>query len=187
MRRALLPALLVLAACGGGVEVRRTYHANGKPWTEVRFRKGKCDGPFTTWYASGRKSTEGANLGGQLDGKYTEWHEDGTVVLEASYKTGLLDGPWHERWSDGRDRCVANYKDGRLDGQYADHDESGQRLHEGRFVAGLREGLWTMYSLVDRKDHKVEYSHGDLKSDLDREKSKGAGLLADPASSPEKQ
>jgi hypothetical protein len=110
-------AALVALSCGPREEVRRTAYADGHPWTELHYRAGKAEGPFTTWYRNGQKANAGGNLAGRLHGQVTEWHEDGTVVLEANYDRGYLDGPWREHWPDGKDRCTANYQKGRLEGQ----------------------------------------------------------------------
>jgi len=110
LRAALVLVLLACtAACSPRQEVRRTFYADGRPWTELGLRDGKPDGPFTTWHTNGQKANEGSHIAGRLHGKVTEWGEDGTVVLEASYDRGHLDGPWRERWPDGKDRCTAEY------------------------------------------------------------------------------
>lgn len=116
------------------VEIKRSYHPNGKVASLGSYSK------------SGRK-----------EGLFKEFAPDGSLVGAKIYAgdrllsqgrvndVGALEGPWVEYYATGEKRAEGSYKEGRRDGAWSFFHRSGKVEQKGNYVAGLPQGEWKWY------------------------------------------
>lgn len=71
------------------------YWDNEQPKSEMTYRNGKLEGPFTEWYANGTWTTEPTKLGptGEQRADVNRVLKGQTKKREGTYKNDLLEGP----------------------------------------------------------------------------------------------
>ena len=87
-------------------------YENGKKESELNFKDGKENGPYSAWYENGKKMYEGYWKNGKLDGLQVRWYKSGQKKSEGNFKNGkpdVLVEVWHEN---GQKLREAHYKDG---------------------------------------------------------------------------
>jgi len=90
------------------------------------FNNGRPDGIWKWYYPNGALLREEEYFQGQRDGAYTEYSVEGEIITQGQYSDNEKNGEW-------------KYK-------------SGDYTEEGKYIIGLKDGLWRSY-----------YSNGKLK------------------------
>ncbi len=88
--------------------------ASGKRKSELTFKDGRKDGPWTKWYEDGKKRAEGTYKDGRGDGLEVYWYSNGKKKEEYNYKDGEADGPATWWLDNGEKEWEATYRAGEL-------------------------------------------------------------------------
>ncbi len=115
--------------------VKKTWHPNGKAYTQYEMLNGKMHGAYTSWYLNGQVQVKSAYDGGQRHGKYQEWYENGQPKSEVTYDQGRKTGQCKEWFDNGRKKSEGAYTDGK-DGTWTTWDKSGLVVSQRRYKAG---------------------------------------------------
>ena len=81
--------------------IYRTWHDNGRLWTETTIKDGELDGLYKSWFSDGNIAEESIYKNGLYDGPYKAWSGNGQLIIECTYKNGILDGTYKYMGSDG--------------------------------------------------------------------------------------
>ena len=144
------------------------FHADGKLAISANFSNGMLDGPWQSYDEQGLLLAVGTYQKGERVG---EWKEKYAAIPEffrvGNYVAGARTGPWLVQGSDGFVHQEEVFKEGVLasigafttrlgavldagsltkgDGKRIFYDALGNRLEKGRYVNGLRTGIWYTY------------------------------------------
>lgn len=181
----MLPVALALFALACAREpdvpreiVRRTFYADGQPWSELHYRSGKPVGVWTTWHPGQRKASQGEYRDGQQQGRWQRWYASGALAMDANYVGGLLDGEYLESWPDGTKKSEGAYVRGKPEGHWVEWSRGARKTVEGAYKDGERQGVWTVwYGQDDEQGHKAGelrghavYEKGVLVTDKEKRK-----------------
>jgi antitoxin component YwqK of YwqJK toxin-antitoxin module len=125
----------------GGTGTMTTFHANRKPSSHQRLRKGVEDGPHQELTPRGKVVVQGTYRGGAKHGTWKEWTPDGVLLHEQSWKRGKLDGSV-KKYVDGKLSVQSTYAEGKAEGPYVEL-RHGKPAVTGQFAADRRTGTWT--------------------------------------------
>lgn len=145
MKRFLL--CLLLAGCTGGdsADVRRTFYADGTPWSEIVYLHGLPHGTWKTWYPDGTLKSQGTYHLGKQSGEWLTYDEHGQLLVRAQYEDDRPNGLWEAFWEDGSPKHRGRFEDGVRTGVWSEWYQNGQMSSEGPYENGEREGYWKMW------------------------------------------
>jgi uncharacterized protein len=172
---ALLALLLLLAGCRDVVESRhpdgkarlvRTYsllggrdslhlereqsfHFNGKPERDARYRKGRLDGPYSEYWSNGQKRTTGRYVEGKRQGEWEVYYNQFSVAAKGAYRDDLKDGPWIELYENGELKSQGEYRQGREVGTWKQWGRKGDLLVENSCFEANAEGRYRSFHAAD--------------------------------------
>jgi antitoxin component YwqK of YwqJK toxin-antitoxin module len=109
----------------------------------------KEHGTFEAWgYAKGHKQYQGQYENGVKEGQWTYWDENGEVTREENYKRGGKHGTWSTYLVGGQSPVlVENYVADKKHGASEKWDPAtGNKLHQGQYENGVKEGRWTYWA-----------------------------------------
>lgn len=128
-----------LAAEGQYIDNRRTgtwkfYNSLEKPEQTGSYNNGRPDGLWKWYYENGALLREEEYFQGQRDGSYTEYSVSGEIIAQGTFTDGEANGEW-------------KYK-------------SGDNTEEGKYIVGLRDGVWKSYYPNGKLRFKANYVQG---------------------------
>jgi len=131
------------------LQIRNTYHANGKVSSLGSYSKdGRKEGLFRFYDDQGRPSSAAIYQG---DRKVSE----GSVNEQ-----GALEGRWTEYYNTGEKRAEGDYKAGKREGDWTYFHRSGSVEQKGRYQNGLAQGLWVWYYENGARHREENYRKG---------------------------
>jgi len=95
-------------------------------------------------------------------GKLFEFHANSLKKKEISLKDGKLDGK-ELLWSEyGLNKAEINYRDGKKEGsEITWHDVGGQKMTEGNWINGNKDGLWIYRHNAGQKMGEEQWKEGE--------------------------
>ena len=100
------------------------------------------------------------NSGKTLHGSYQKKKVKTLELLEkGTFYYGLKDGLWKEWYLNGNLNKIENWKIGILHGKFKTFNEKGEKLINGRYKKGKKDGVWIDYQSKDT----LTYSKGNIK------------------------
>lgn len=150
------------------------FHLNGKLEQNGRYNKqGRPEGTWKWFYEDGRLLREETYRNGLRDGLLSEYDEDGKLIQEGEFVNGEEDGQWFYLTGDNYVRGTyrdgmrsgmwltytlvkngektdsllvfkGNFIDDLPDGKHTRYWDNGKVHDEGTYVAGKKEGDWTI-------------------------------------------
>ena len=127
-------ALDTLAANKLTVEIKRSFHPNGKVASIGSYSKsGKREGLFKEFSMDGQVNAAKIFQGDQLI-------SEGLVN-----DLGALEGPWTEYYATGEKRAEGGYEKGRKEGDWTFYHRSGKVEQKGKYLNGLAHGRWQWF------------------------------------------
>ncbi|MFZ1693790.1 MAG: hypothetical protein WAT74_11375 [Flavobacteriales bacterium] len=131
------------------VEIKRTFHPNGKVSSLGSYSKsGKREGLFKEF-----------DLKGDITGAKI-FQGDQLVSEGMVNNVGMLQGPWVEYFSSGEKRAEGSYSDGKKEGEWSFYHRSGKVEQRGKYAAGLPQGQWTWYYESGKMHRQESYRRG---------------------------
>lgn len=189
----LLLAMVMLAACGDGVE--KAYWTDGKLKSELRYENGKLngeclwyaqsgelmkkahykddvlEGQCVNWHPNGKMASEEYYVNGKLDGEVKKWYDNGQLFQEGQYTEGMMDGQWFIFYPSGALAGKADYVLGT--GKEICYEESGYKCLEVPYVDNLKHGKEIYYNPDGRITKIVEYERGKVVSEENNPQNNG--------------
>lgn len=116
------------------VDIRRTFHPNGKVSSLGSYSKsGKREGLFKEFDMNGAVTTAKIYQGDLL------------LSEGAVNDVGMMEGPWVEYFVTGEKRAEGAYKEGRKEGDWTFFHRSGKVEQKGKYQNGQAQGKWLWY------------------------------------------
>ena len=129
--------------------------------------------PVRTYHNNGRKFSEGTLVNGKLDGRWIMWDQNGSIQQVGEYQEGLRVGMWIHYFSGfGTLYQEGRYAEGLREGLWrkwhlvGDNDEwnpsgyfePGPLASSGTFLKGKRYGIWTVWWSNGNQRAQGEYN-----------------------------
>ena len=130
------------------VDVRKTYHKNGKTATSGTYSNGKQVGIFREY------NQEGKVISGAL------YANDSIVAEGITTLQGLKEGIWKHYYPGGSLHFSGPYENGLREGEWKFYAISGELIQEGFYRAGQFHGTWKWYYLSGKLHRKEQYRKG---------------------------
>ena len=136
------------------------YYASGKLEQKGKYdKKGRAQGIWKWYYESGKLLREENYLNGKREGEMKEYDEEGNVILTGSFMENRKEGPWLYETHDYKE--YGNYVNDEPDSLWKSfYLPSKLRCFEGRFVAGVPEGLHTAWHPTGARKYVGTYLGG---------------------------
>lgn len=135
--------------------VQSKIYSNGKLLGEgIVDAEGIKQGDWKEYYPrSGKLRAEGAYKNGARIGKWTFYFENGKIEQKGTYREGgLPHGLWTWYYPSGQILREEEFRLGKEDGYIREYDPVGNVITKGQFLDGYEEGEW----VVDYGDHREE-------------------------------
>jgi len=160
----LLSLIAVLNSHDDGMDgLKITRYPDGAKQSEVRYKKGQLDGPWTRWWPNGKVQGEGQYKDGKAVGTEVFYYQNGGKEVETEYdgdkkhvtpyyETGqkheerIVVGPSEKLikyYPSGKKQLEEDYEDGVLNGVHIEWYPSGQRKAEKHYKDGKLDGLYS--------------------------------------------
>ena len=148
----------------------KEYHDNGQLKSEITYKDGKKNGPYTWYWDNGNISDQGAYKDGKLDGpikvyyytgelqiegvlKYRQkvgivrgYYKNGQLKSEGTYRNDERNGPLKSYFENGKLRSDELFKNDVQVGPFQYYHENGQlRLKGTRKNDGVKDGVVKQY------------------------------------------
>ena len=115
--------------------VMKTWHPDGKPYTQYKMLNGKMHGTYTSWYPNGQIRLQCSYADGQRDGQYKEWYQNGKLKAEYTYDHSRKTGQSIEWFDNGHKKSEGTYANGK-DGLWTTWDKDGLVVRQQKFQDG---------------------------------------------------
>ena len=143
MKQVLTIAVLILTVVSKAQDFEALRHCKSEEFKydfyvllkerNLRFK----DTVFYSWFRAQKiHHTQGQVGGDILDGPFYKYYHSGQLAEQGQYKSGLKVGEWKSWRANGTLVEIFNYADGVLHGRYSLFDETGNRLHNGKYKRG---------------------------------------------------
>ena len=129
-----LMSVLVLAACGNGLEEKVvSSYDNGKP-AKVRVynRENQCV-------------------------REVDYYDNGTVMMEGEMKDGVRNGEWISYFLDGKVQSTGFFENDVRTGKSLVYYENGNLWMDGSYKNGKKSGLWIYYDEQGYETFRYDY------------------------------
>lgn len=127
------------------------YDNNGKKMSEgIVNEKGERVGTWKNFYPDGKLQSEGNYFSNSRNGQWKFYYPNGSVEQIGSYRNGRESGQWNWYYPNGTLHREENYFNGKRDGPYVEYDENGKIIAQGQFLDGEKDGQWE----IEVGDHK---------------------------------
>lgn len=111
-----------------------TFHENGQPYTNRKFKQGNMNGESWSYYKDGKPWSLNTFKNGVYHGKYKTWHENGQVNIDGQYLEGKEDGDWLTFYPDGQINTRGLYNNGKKVGIWSSYNQDGTLNREQDFT-----------------------------------------------------
>lgn len=128
------------------------YYPDGKTEQIGNYRNGREQGVWKWFYPDGSLHREENYFNGKRDGDYIEYDKEGNIIAKGAYLEGEKDGPWEVKVGDHRE--TGRYLLGLREGVWKYYYENGKIQFEGNYTRGMADGK-----------HKYYYENGGIKEE----------------------
>jgi len=136
----------------------------GEAIDEERLKQEKRITPYTGWikrlHDNGQVQLLFKLKGAKLHGQVAGFYKDGALRIIEEYNNGIVDGRGAEWYNNGQQKTEKFSKGGKLNGDFKAWYSNGKQMEEGRYINGLREGLWIHYNETGEVDSRVIFKDG---------------------------
>lgn len=135
------------------------FYENGQLLKEETYRNGQENGWSIEYSDSGYVMTKGEYIDGKEEG---EWiYEIGDHKEVGSYEYGAMMGEWiHTYLSTGKTKFIGEFFDDLPNEKHVWYYENGQKMLEGKYISGVKDGEWRRYNQYGTILISIEYNSG---------------------------
>ena len=121
------------------------YYKDGSS-EERYYKNGVLDKEIIIHDATGTSTKKINIVDGKKEGKYAEYDYDGNLMAEGFYKNDKLEGSF-KKYNNNKLFLEGNYKNGILDGKFIVFSDNGEKIIDGLYKEGERDGEWVFNDL----------------------------------------
>ena len=121
------------------------YYKDGSS-EERYYKNGVLNKEIIIHDATGTSTKKINIVDGKKEGKYTEYDYDGNLMTEGFYKNDKLEGSF-KKYNNNKLFLEGNYKNGILDGKFIVFSDNGEKIIDGLYKEGERDGEWVFNDL----------------------------------------
>jgi antitoxin component YwqK of YwqJK toxin-antitoxin module len=155
------------------IDVRETYHPNGKVATSATYSNGQRIGIYREFdldgsvnagklYANDQIIAEGiTTLEGQKQGNWKHYYPSGALHFEGSYSNGLKEGEWNYYAETGELIQTGSYREGKFQNRWKWFYLDGSRHRDESYRRGKEDGLFEEWDESGNLILRGEYESGD--------------------------
>lgn len=136
----------------------KDLYPSGKIQAEGQFTDNRRSGLWKFLNENGKIEQTGYYNNGRPDGIWKWYYENDSLLREEEYFQGQRDGAYTEYSKNGEVIAQGQYSDGEKNGEWK--ITSGNNIEEGKYIIGLRDGLWKSYYPDHRLKFKGSYVQG---------------------------
>ncbi len=136
------------------------FYSSGKLEQKGKYdKKGRAQGIWKWFYESGKIWREEMYVNGKREGEMKDYDEEGRVILTGAYMENRKEGIWVYETPDYKE--IGNYVNDEPDSLWRSYYlPSKKRYFEGRFVAGVPEGIHQAWHYTGAKMYVGNYVGG---------------------------
>ena len=136
----------------------KDMYPSGKIQTEGQYAENRRSGLWKFYNDSEKIEQTGYYNNGRPDGIWKWYYENGSLLREEEYFQGQRDGSYTE-YSKNREIIAQGlYSDGEKNSDWK--YRSANNIEEGKYIIGLRDGVWKSYYPNGRLKFKGNYVQG---------------------------
>ncbi|MBK7711213.1 MAG: hypothetical protein IPJ37_09885 [Bacteroidales bacterium] len=136
----------------------KDFFPNGKVQAEGQFNDNRRTGVWKFYNASGKVEQTGSYNNGRPDGIWKWYYDNNAVLREEEYFQGKRDGSFVEYSINGEIISQGQYSDGEKNGEWK--YKSGDNTEVGKYILGLKDGLWKTYYPEEKLKSKGNFVQG---------------------------
>jgi uncharacterized protein len=136
----------------------KDFYPNGKIQAEGQFTDNRRSGLWKFNNISEKIEQTGYYNNGRPDGVWKWYYENGAPLREEEYFQGQRDGSYTEYSVAGEIIAQGNYADGEKNGEWK--FKTGDFTENGKFISGLKDGVWRSYYKNGKLKFKGNYVQG---------------------------
>jgi antitoxin component YwqK of YwqJK toxin-antitoxin module len=136
----------------------KDFYSNGKVQAEGQFTDNRRTGMWKFYNITEKAEQTGSYNNGRPDGLWKWYYDNGTLLREEEYFQGQRDGSCTEYSVSGEIIAQGQYSDGEKNGQWK--FKSGDFTEEGKFIIGLKDGVWRSYYTNGKLKYKGSFVQG---------------------------
>jgi antitoxin component YwqK of YwqJK toxin-antitoxin module len=129
----------------GDIVNARIFNDNGVVASEGFLTEdGKKEGHWKNLYENGEIRSEGIFKNNRQVGEWKFFFNGGVAEQIGNFSNGLFDGEWKWFYKSGKPLREEEYIRGKRDGKYLEFSESGDTIANGHFIEGEMDGEWVL-------------------------------------------
>lgn len=136
----------------------KDYYPDGKIKAEGQYTDNRRTGVWKFYNEEGNLEQTGSFNNGRPDGLWKWYYNNGSILREEEYYQGQRDGSCTEYSITGEIIAQGQYADGERNGEWK--FKSGDHSEEGKYILGLKDGLWKSYYSDGKLRFKGNYIQG---------------------------
>ena len=136
----------------------KDYYPDGKVQAEGQYTDNRRTGIWKFYNTSEKLEQTGAYNTGRPDGLWKWYYDNGAILREEEYFQGQRDGTYTEYSETADIISQGSYTDGERNGDWK--HKSGDNTEAGKYIVGLRDGLWKSYYADGKLRFKGNYVQG---------------------------
>jgi antitoxin component YwqK of YwqJK toxin-antitoxin module len=136
----------------------KDLYPNGKVMAEGQFSDNRKTGVWKFYSISGKVEQTGSYNNGRPDGLWQWYYDNNSLLREEEYFQGKRDGSFIEYSVTGDIITQGQYSDGEKNDDWK--YKSGDNMEVGKYILGLRDGVWKSYYPEDKIKSKGSWVQG---------------------------
>ena len=123
----------------------KEYHDNGQLKSEITYKDGKKNGPYTWYWDNGNISDQGAYKDGKLDGPIKIYYYTGELQIEGVLKDRQKVGIVRGYYKNGQLKSEGTYRNDERNGPLKSYFENGKLRSDELFKNDVQVGPFQYY------------------------------------------
>ncbi len=136
----------------------KDFYADGKLEAEGQYTDNRRTGMWKFYTSSGKVEQTGNYNNGRPDGLWKWYYDNGALLREEEYFQGQRDGAFTEYSPSGEVITSGQYTSDEKNGEWK--YQIGDDTAEGKYIAGLMDGMWKSYYNDGELRFKCNYTQG---------------------------
>ena len=136
----------------------KDFYPSGKIQAEGQYIENRKSGVWKFYNEVEKGEQTGSFNSGRPDGLWKWYYENGAILREEEYYQGARDGQYTEYSMNGDIIAQGQYSDGEKNGEWKFKSENN--IETGKYIMGLRDGVWKSYYPDDKLKFKGNFIQG---------------------------
>ena len=136
----------------------RTFFDTGELRTVARYTNNAPNGEITYFYKGGNREQTGFFNMGVREGEWKWYFPSGNILREETYVRGIAHGLSVQYSDSATIVAKGEYAEGEREGLWIEN--VGHSREEGKYIMGLKDGMWRTYYNDGQLHHAGNFVHG---------------------------